>query len=145
MQIEKTSSHNTGLRRVVVTGMGIVSCLGNSAADVLQALREGRSGIGFNPAYAQAGLRSHVSGLLDVDLEQIDRRQRRFMGDAAAYAYLAMRDAIADAGLEASQVSNPRTGCVMGSGAVPARTSLKPIICLARVFARLALTGYLAP
>ncbi|SUD32728.1 3-ketoacyl-ACP synthase I [Pseudomonas fluorescens] len=116
MQIEKTSSHNTGLRRVVVTGMGIVSCLGNSAADVLQALREGRSGIGFNPAYAQAGLRSHVSGLLDVDLEQIDRRQRRFMGDAAAYAYLAMRDAIADAGLEASQVSNPRTGCVMGSG-----------------------------
>lgn len=116
MQIEKTSSHNTGLRRVVVTGMGIVSCLGNSAADVLQALREGRSGIGFNPAYAQAGLRSHVSGLLDVDMEQIDRRQRRFMGDAAAYAFLAMRDAIADAGLEASQVSNPRTGCVMGSG-----------------------------
>lgn len=116
MQIDKASRHNTGLRRVVVTGMGIVSCLGNSTADVLQALREGRSGIGFNPEYAQAGLRSHVSGLLAVDLEQIDRRQRRFMGDAAAYAYLAMRDAIADAGLDASQVSNPRTGCVMGSG-----------------------------
>jgi 3-oxoacyl-[acyl-carrier-protein] synthase-1 len=96
--------------------MGIVSCLGNSQVDVLQALCEGRSGIGFNPDYAQAGLRSHVSGRLDVDLEQIDRRQRRFMGDAAAYAYLAMRDAIADAGLDASQVSNPRTGCVMGSG-----------------------------
>ena len=116
MQIDKASRHNTGFRRVVVTGMGIVSCLGNSTADVLQALREGRSGIGFNPEYAQAGLRSHVSGLLAVDLEQIDRRQRRFMGDAAAYAYLAMRDAIADAGLDASQVSNPRTGCVMGSG-----------------------------
>lgn len=116
MQIDKASSHTTGLRRVVVTGMGIVSCLGNSQVDVLQALCEGRSGIGFNPDYAQAGLRSHVSGRLDVDLEQIDRRQRRFMGDAAAYAYLAMRDAIADAGLDASQVSNPRTGCVMGSG-----------------------------
>ncbi len=116
MQIDKASRHTTGLRRVVVTGMGIVSCLGNSQVDVLQALREGRSGIGFNPDYAQAGLRSHVSGRLDVDLEQIDRRQRRFMGDAAAYAYLAMRDAIADAGLDASQVSNPRTGCVMGSG-----------------------------
>ena len=72
MQIDKASRHTTGLRRVVVTGMGIVSCLGNSQVDVLQALREGRSGIGFNPDYAQAGLRSHVSGRLDVDLEQFD-------------------------------------------------------------------------
>ncbi|VVO27873.1 3-oxoacyl-[acyl-carrier-protein] synthase 1 [Pseudomonas fluorescens] len=116
MHIQNTSRHSINLRRVVVTGMGIVSCLGNSPAHVLQALREGRSGIGLNQAYAQAGLRSHVSGQLDVDLEQIDRRHRRFMGDAAAYAYLSMRDAIADAGLEPSQVSNPRTGCVMGSG-----------------------------
>ncbi len=108
--------YNTALRRVVVTGMGIVSCLGNRPAEVLQALLEGRSGIGFNPSYAEAGLRSHVSGLLTIDPEQIDRRHRRFMGDAAAYAYLAMRDAIADAGLDSQQVSHPRTGCVMGSG-----------------------------
>ncbi|MDZ3990972.1 beta-ketoacyl synthase N-terminal-like domain-containing protein [Pseudomonas sp. Teo4] len=110
------SKQTIGLRRVVVTGMGIVSCLGNSPAQVLQALRDGRSGIAFNPSYAEAGLRSHVSGRLDVDLERIDRRHRRFMGDAAAYAYLAMADAIADAGLTPEQVSNPRTGCVMGSG-----------------------------
>ncbi|MBA1223695.1 beta-ketoacyl-ACP synthase I [Pseudomonas fulva] len=110
------SKQTIGLRRVVVTGMGIVSCLGNSPAQVLQALREGRSGIAFNPSYAEAGLRSHVSGRLDVDLERVDRRHRRFMGDAAAYAYLAMVDAIADAGLAPEQVSNPRTGCVMGSG-----------------------------
>lgn len=116
MQTQEASTITTGLRRVVVTGMGVISCLGNTPAAVLQALREGRSGIGFNPAYAQAGLRSHVSGLLNVDLDQIDRRQRRFMGDAAAYAYLAMRDAIADAGLAPELVSNPRTGCVMGSG-----------------------------
>ena len=101
---------------MVVTGMGIVSCLGNDQAHVLEALREGRSGIAFNPAYAEAGLRSHVSGQLQIDLAQIDRRHRRFMGDAAAYAYLAMRDAIADASLDADQVSNVRTGCVMGSG-----------------------------
>lgn len=107
---------STGLRRVVITGMGIVSCLGNRPDEVLQALREGRSGIAFNASYAEAGLRSHVSGRLDIDLQQIDRRHRRFMGDAAAYGYLAMRDAIADAGLQPEQVSNPRTGCVMGSG-----------------------------
>ena len=116
MHTQKSSRDTIGLRRVVVTGMGIVSCLGNDQVEVVRALREGRSGIGFNPTYAEAGLRSHVSGLLNVDLLQIDRRQRRFMGDAAAYAYLAMRDAIADAGLEPEQVSNPRTGCVMGSG-----------------------------
>jgi 3-oxoacyl-[acyl-carrier-protein] synthase I len=116
LHTQKSSRDTIGLRRVVVTGMGIVSCLGNDQVEVVRALREGRSGIGFNPTYAEAGLRSHVSGLLNVDLLQIDRRQRRFMGDAAAYAYLAMRDAIADAGLEPEQVSNPRTGCVMGSG-----------------------------
>ena len=116
MQTHEVHNHNTGLRRVVVTGMGIVSCLGNTQESVVKALREGRSGIGFNPAYAQAGLRSQVSGVLAVDLDQIERRQRRFMGDAAAYAYLALRDAIRDAGLENRHVSHPRTGCVMGSG-----------------------------
>ena len=110
------SKQTIGLRRVVVTGMGIVSCLGNSPAQVLQALRQGRSGIAFNPAYAQAGLRSHVSGRLEVDFQRIDRRHRRFMGDAAAYGYLAMADAIADARLTPEQVAATRTGCVMGSG-----------------------------
>ncbi|HCF2929422.1 TPA: beta-ketoacyl-ACP synthase I [Pseudomonas aeruginosa] len=110
------SKQTVGLRRVVVTGMGIVSCLGNSPAQVLQALRQGRSGIAFNLAYAQAGLRSHVSGRLEVDFQRIDRRHRRFMGDAAAYGYLAMADAIADARLTPEQVADTRTGCVMGSG-----------------------------
>lgn len=110
------SKQTIGLRRVVVTGMGIVSCLGNSPAQVLQALRQGRSGIAFNPAYAQAGLRSHVSGRLEVDFQRIDRRHRRFMGDAAAYGYLAMADAIVDARLTPEQVAATRTGCVMGSG-----------------------------
>ncbi|ASD11965.1 beta-ketoacyl-ACP synthase I [Pseudomonas aeruginosa] len=110
------SKQTIGLRRVVVTGMGIVSCLGNSPAQVLQALRQGRSGIAFNLAYAQAGLRSHVSGRLEVDFQRIDRRHRRFMGDAAAYGYLAMADAIADARLTPEQVADTRTGCVMGSG-----------------------------
>ncbi|HFX2834937.1 TPA: beta-ketoacyl synthase N-terminal-like domain-containing protein [Pseudomonas aeruginosa] len=110
------SKQTIGLRRVVVTGMGMVSCLGNSPAQVLQALRQGRSGIAFNLAYAQAGLRSHVSGRLEVDFQRIDRRHRRFMGDAAAYGYLAMADAIADARLTPEQVADTRTGCVMGSG-----------------------------
>jgi len=105
------------MRRVVVTGMGIASSLGNTLDEVSRSLREQRSGIRFNPVYAERGLRSQVSGRPDIDLEAaVDRRTRRFMGDAAAYAWLSMRDAIADAGLEAADVSNPRTGLVAGSG-----------------------------
>ena len=104
------------MRRVVVTGLGIVSSLGNSQADVADSLRHGRSGIAFNPEYRDAGLRCHVSGQVGADIDSIDRKHRRFMGDASAYAYLAMRDAVADAGLKPAQVSNPRTGCVMGVG-----------------------------
>lgn len=105
------------MRRVVVTGMGIASSLGNTLDEVSRSLREQRSGIRFNPAYAERGLRSQVSGRPDIDLEAaVDRRTRRFMGDAAAYAWLSMRDAIADAGLDAADVSNPRTGLVAGSG-----------------------------
>jgi 3-oxoacyl-[acyl-carrier-protein] synthase-1 len=105
------------MRRVVVTGMGITSCLGNNAADVTQSLREGRSGIRFNETYRDMGFRSHVSGSVTLNLaELIDRKILRFMGDAAAFAYLAMQQAIADAGLEAGEVSNPRTGIIMGSG-----------------------------
>ena len=105
------------MRRVVVTGMGIVSCLGNELDTVTSALRDGRSGIRAVPEYSELGLRSHVAGVPDIDLEAvIDRKLKRFMGDAAAYAYVAMRSAMADAGLNAEQVRHPRIGAIAGSG-----------------------------
>ncbi|WP_303760719.1 beta-ketoacyl-ACP synthase I [Alcanivorax jadensis] len=105
------------MRRVVITGMGIVSCLGNDADSVTRSLREGRSGIRFKEEYKELGMRSHVAGTPDIALDDfIDRKPRRFMGDAAAYAYIAMQQAINDAGLEEDQVSNERTGLVAGSG-----------------------------
>ncbi|MEY2161242.1 MULTISPECIES: beta-ketoacyl-ACP synthase I [Pseudomonadota] len=105
------------MRRVVVTGLGIVSCLGDMADTVSRALQELKSGIRAIPDYAARGLRSQVAGAPQVDLDAaIDRKLRRFMGDAAAYAYLAMRSAIADAGLGRDAVSHPRTGVVAGSG-----------------------------
>ena len=104
-------------RRVVITGMGIVSCLGNDADTVATALKTGQSGISYCEAHAEAGMRSHVAGQPNINLaEHIDRKQWRFMGDAAGYAYLSMQQAIADAGLTEEQVSNPRTGIVAGSG-----------------------------
>lgn len=105
------------MKRVVITGLGIVSPLGNNKAETLASLREGRSGIRFQPAYQEVGMRSHVAGGIELDTsELIDRKLLRFMGDAAAYAYISMNEAIADAGLEASDVSNVRSGIVAGSG-----------------------------
>ncbi|WP_293266592.1 beta-ketoacyl-ACP synthase I [Neptunomonas sp.] len=105
------------MRRVVVTGMGIVSCLGNDKEAVLDSLKEGRSGIKFQEEYKELGFRSHVAGSIDIDLEAlIDRKLRRFMGNAAAYSYLAMDQAIKDANLSEDQVSNVRTGLIAGSG-----------------------------
>jgi len=105
------------MRRVVVTGMGVVSCLGNNQEDVTQSLRLGKSGITYNQAFADVGLRSNVCGSVDIDLgEHIDRKVRRFMGDAAAYAYVSMQKAIDDAGLDKDLVSNVRTGLIAGSG-----------------------------
>lgn len=105
------------MKRVVVTGLGITSCLGLDAAAVTDALKSGRSGIRFKQEYADMGFRSHVAGFIDIDFkEHIDRKILRFMGDAAAYAYISMQQAIEDAGLTEEQVSNPRTGLVMGSG-----------------------------
>lgn len=105
------------MKRVVVTGIGIVSCLGNDAETVLESLQLGRSGIRFKDAYREMGLRSQIAGVVDIDLdEHIDRKPRRFMGDAAAYSYVAMQQAIVDAGLEPGDVSNVRTGLVAGSG-----------------------------
>jgi 3-oxoacyl-[acyl-carrier-protein] synthase-1 len=103
--------------RVVVTGMGIVSCLGNEIEAVAAALKSGQSGISHCQAHVDAGMRSHVAGQPNIELaEHIDRKQWRFMGDAAGYAYLSLQQAIADAGLSEEQVSNPRTGIVAGSG-----------------------------
>ncbi|SEG77088.1 beta-ketoacyl-ACP synthase I [Marinobacterium lutimaris] len=105
------------MRRVVVTGMGIVSCLGNDKESVLESLKQGRSGISYQPEYAELGFRSHVAGSVDIDLdEMIDRKLRRFMGKAAAYAYIAMDQAVKDSGLSEDQVSNVRTGLIAGSG-----------------------------
>lgn len=105
------------MRRVVVTGMGIVSCLGNSKESVAASLREGKSGIRANEKFREMGMRSHVSGSVDIDLSAlIDRKHLRFMGDAASFAYLSLQQAIEDAGLDEGQVSNPRTGLIAGSG-----------------------------
>lgn len=105
------------MRRVVVTGLGIVGCLGNNKDEVLASLRAQRSGISYMPEYAELGFRSHVAGKPHIDLDEvIDRKLKRFMGDSAAYSYLSMREAIEDSGLTAEMVSNPRTGLVAGSG-----------------------------
>ncbi len=104
-------------RRVVVTGLGIVSCLGNDAATVTSSLREGRSGIRLNPEQVEVGMRSHVAGIPSIDAsEHIDRKALRFMADAAAFTYIAMQQAIDDAGLEDHEVSNEATGIIAGSG-----------------------------
>lgn len=105
------------MRRVVVTGMGAVSCIGNNIAEILESLQQGKSGISRHDTYAEMGFRSQVAGQIDIDLKQhIDRKQLRFMGQAAAYTYIAMQEAITDAGLSDSEVSNERTGVIAGSG-----------------------------
>jgi len=105
------------MRRAVITGIGIVSCLGNDKATVTASLRDGKSGITAREVYKEMGMRSHVAARPEIDLkENIDRKQFRFMGEAAAYAYIAMRDAISDAGLSDDEVSNERTGIIAGSG-----------------------------
>ena len=105
------------MRRVVITGIGVVSCIGNNKEDVLDSLRAGRSGIVANESFKETGLRSNVSGSVNIDIKElIDRKIRRFMGDGAAYAYIAMRQSIEDAGLEESDVSNERSGLIAGSG-----------------------------
>ena len=105
------------MRRVVITGIGIISAIGNSAAEVEASLRAGRSGIVAAPSYTEHGFRSQVHGMPQIVLEEvIDKRNLRFMGPGAAYNFLAMQQAIADSGLEESDVSNERTGLVMGSG-----------------------------
>ena len=105
------------MKRVVITGLGIVSCIGNDIPSVLESLKNGTSGIRFREDYKELGMRSHIAGTIDIDFkEHIDRKQLRFMGDAAAYAYIAMQQAATDSGLNDEQMSNPRTGIIAGSG-----------------------------
>ncbi len=105
------------MKRVVITGLGIVSCIGTDIDQVLTSLKEGKSGLRFQETYKEMGFRSHVAGTIDIDFkEHIERKQLRFMGDAAAYAYISMQQCVADSGLSEEQVSNPRTGLIAGSG-----------------------------
>lgn len=113
-------------RRVVVTGMGIISCIGNSVSEVLESLKAGKSGITFSEDYSAKGFRSQVYGLPKINLaEAIDRRKWRFMGDAAGYAHLSMEQAIADSGLTKEDISNVRTGAVVGSGGPSTRNQVE--------------------
>ena len=105
------------MKRVVITGLGITSCIGNTLSDVQDSLKQSTSGISINPEYIDRGLRSHISGQVKIDLnEHVDRKALRFMGDAAGYAAIAMRDAIKDSGLDQNDISNERTGIIAGSG-----------------------------
>ena len=105
------------MRRVAITGLGIISCIGNNAKEVSQSLYEGRSGITAYAPFAELGFRSQIAGVPTIDIDSaIDKRVRRFMGDGAAWNYIAMEQAIADAGLEENDIVNPRTGLIMGSG-----------------------------
>jgi len=115
------------MRRVVVTGMGIVCSLGNNQAEVLASLREGKSGIRFKEQYKEIGMRSQVAGqVLNLDQDAlIDRKHKRFMGDAAAYAYIAMQQAIAQAGLTPELVSSDRTGLIAGSGGASSQNQVE--------------------
>ena len=113
------------MRRAVVTGIGIVSAIGNNRREVTGSLRDGASGIRFCETYRDMGFRSHVHGAIRMDPDKaVDRRLRRFMGDGAVYNYVAMEEAIADAGLEAGDVSNERTGLIMGSGGPSTRNQV---------------------
>ncbi len=113
------------LRRVVITGMGVVSCIGNSQAEVLDSLKAGRSGIVSAPEYAEMAFRSQVHGKPQINLEDhIDKRLLRFMGDAAGYVHLSMEQAIADSGLEEKDIVNERTGIIVGSGGPSTRAQV---------------------
>lgn len=105
------------MKRAVITGLGVVSSIGNNQQEVLASLKEGRSGITFAPELKEAGMRSHVWGNIKLDTTgMIDRKVMRFMSDASIYAYLSMQEAIKDSGLADDMVSNDRTGLIVGSG-----------------------------
>ncbi len=116
------------MRRAVITGMGVVSCLGNDVDSVTRSLREGTSGIRPMPIYREMGMKSQIAGQIDLDpTELIDRKHLRFMSTAAVYGYVAMQQAIADSGLSEADISNPRTGIIMGSGGISGEKFLESV------------------
>ncbi|MBI2784439.1 MAG: beta-ketoacyl-ACP synthase I [Gammaproteobacteria bacterium] len=116
------------MRRAVITGMGVVSCLGNDVDSVTRSLREGRSGIRPMPIYREMGMKSQIAGQIDLDpTDIIDRKHLRFMSTAAVYGYVAMQQAIVDSGLTPADVSNPRTGIIMGSGGISGEKFLESV------------------
>ncbi|MGB5098281.1 MAG: beta-ketoacyl-ACP synthase I [Porticoccaceae bacterium] len=116
------------MRRAVITGMGVVSCLGNDVDSVTRSLREGTSGIHPMPIYREMGMKSQIAGQIDLDpTELIDRKHLRFMSTAAVYGYVAMQQAIADSGLSEADISNPRTGIIMGSGGISGEKFLESV------------------
>ncbi|AZT82995.1 beta-ketoacyl-ACP synthase I [Marinobacter sp. NP-4(2019)] len=115
------------MRRVVVTGMGIVSCLGNSTDAVLDSLKHGKSGIRFSETYKDLGFRSQICGSVDVDTSVIDRKLRRFMGQSAMYSYLAMQQAVESSGLTEDLISNDRTGLIAGSGGASSASQVEAV------------------
>ncbi|MCP5326218.1 MAG: beta-ketoacyl-ACP synthase I [Oceanospirillaceae bacterium] len=120
--------HSIQPRRVVITGMGIISSLGNNLESVSHSLKNHTSGIGIDPEYIEQGLRSHVCGLIKIDLsELIDRKMLRFMGDASGYAYLAAQQAIAQAGLSAADLSHEKTGLIMGAGGASTQNVIESV------------------
>ena len=113
------------MKKVVITGYGIISCIGNSKSEVIQSLQQGNSGISTNATYADMGFRSHVSGSINLELENfIDRKLLRFMSNAAAYGYLAALEAISMSGLNADDLDSPKTGIVAGSGGASSQSQI---------------------
>tara|TARA_R100001440_G_scaffold26791_15_gene44053 strand:+ start:12320 stop:13564 length:1245 start_codon:yes stop_codon:yes gene_type:complete len=121
------ASMEIAMKRVVITGMGIVSCLGNSVEDVNNSLKSGQSGIRFNETYKEKGFRSQVSGSVDVDTSAIDRKIRRFMGQSAMYSYLAMQQAVESAQLTDDLISSDRTGLIAGSGGASCASQVEAV------------------
>jgi len=114
------------VRRAVITGIGIVSSIGDNKEEVLESLKQGKSGISHADEYEEKGFRSHVYGKPKLDIEgALDRKLRRFMGDGAAYNYIAMEQAIADSGLTENEISHERTGLIMGSGGPSTRNLIQ--------------------
>tara|TARA_B100001059_G_scaffold82955_1_gene81015 strand:- start:251 stop:709 length:459 start_codon:yes stop_codon:yes gene_type:complete len=114
------------MRKVVVTGLGIISPIGNNVSEVTDSLKSAKSGISFDQSHKDMGFRSHVSGQIKINLqESIDRKFLRFMGDGASYNYLAMVEALNDSGLDETEISNPMTGLIMGSGGPSTKNLLR--------------------
>ena len=119
------------MNRVVITGLGVISCLGNNHNEVLNSLQKSKSGLSINQDYIDNGMRCHVSGQVDPDLSVIDRKMLRFMSETSAYAFLSTKEAITDAGLKPEEVSNDEVGVIVGSGTGSSR-ELKNVVDTAR-------------